>query len=203
MKKHNLLAVILLGAAAVNCDGSKNSEKNLFSLDTSVLKQKYQLQESLSLGIINKENEEIDSVAYYVNDKKVGTAKANEKLTFPLAGQRLGYQNIEAKVYYDGEEAQAEGRVELVSNVEPKLLKYEIVNTYPHDIKAYTQGLEFYRDTEGRAACIGDEVEPVAIPSDVRDLHDRHAPDAMSSPHRSTVYTVTPPSAPTCLPWRG
>src|SRR5690606_32246002 len=27
------------------------------------------------------------------------------------------------------------------------LLKYEIVNTYEHDIKSYTQGLEFYRDT--------------------------------------------------------
>ena len=29
----------------------------------------------------------------------------------------------------------------------PKELKYKIVNTYPHDSKAYTQGFEFYRDT--------------------------------------------------------
>jgi glutamine cyclotransferase len=35
----------------------------------------------------------------------------------------------------------------LVSNVEPKLLKYTIVNTFAHDTTAYTQGLEFYRDT--------------------------------------------------------
>jgi glutamine cyclotransferase len=38
-------------------------------------------------------------------------------------------------------------RVELVSDIQPKLLKYTILNTYPHDIAAYTQGLEFYRDT--------------------------------------------------------
>jgi glutamine cyclotransferase len=37
-------------------------------------------------------------------------------------------------------------KVELVSDIQPKLLKYTI-NTYPHDILAYTQGLEFYRDT--------------------------------------------------------
>ena len=26
----------------------------------------------------------------------------------------------------------------------PKIYTYEIVNTYPHDITSYTQGLEFY-----------------------------------------------------------
>ncbi|WP_373564784.1 glutaminyl-peptide cyclotransferase [Sphingobacterium sp. E70] len=26
----------------------------------------------------------------------------------------------------------------------PRILKYRIVNTYPHDIKAFTQGLEFF-----------------------------------------------------------
>ena len=147
MKKHNLLALILLGAAAINCDGGKNSEKKLFSLDTSVLKQQYQPQETLSLGIVNKKNEEIDSVAYYINNKRIGAAKGTEKIDFALQNQRLGYQNITAKVYFDGEEAEATGRVELVSNVEAELLKYEIVNTYEHDTKSYTQGLEFYRDT--------------------------------------------------------
>ena len=38
-------------------------------------------------------------------------------------------------------------RVELISDITPKVLSYTIVNTYPHDVKAYTEGLEFYRDT--------------------------------------------------------
>jgi glutamine cyclotransferase len=37
--------------------------------------------------------------------------------------------------------------VELVSSVQPKLLKYAIVNTYPHDTLSFTEGLEFYKDT--------------------------------------------------------
>ena len=54
---------------------------------------------------------------------------------------------MKAIVYYEGELSEASDRVELVSNIEPKLLQYTIVNTYPHDVQAYTQGLEFYRDT--------------------------------------------------------
>jgi glutamine cyclotransferase len=64
-----------------------------------------------------------------------------------LKNQKLGYQNLKAVVYFDGENSEATTRIELVSNVQPKSLKYTIVNTYPHDIGAYTQGLEFYRDT--------------------------------------------------------
>jgi glutamine cyclotransferase len=35
----------------------------------------------------------------------------------------------------------------VASGIVPKLLKYNIVNTYPHDINAFTEGFEFFRDT--------------------------------------------------------
>ena len=84
---------------------------------------------------------------YFNNDIKIGTKKGLEKLTFKLNNQKLGVQNLKAVVYFAGENSEATTQIELVSNVTPKLLKYTIVNTYPHDIEAYTQGLEFYRDT--------------------------------------------------------
>jgi glutamine cyclotransferase len=34
-----------------------------------------------------------------------------------------------------------------MSGVEPKLLSYSLVRTYPHDTLAFTEGFEFYRDT--------------------------------------------------------
>jgi glutamine cyclotransferase len=64
-----------------------------------------------------------------------------------LKDQKLGYQNLKALVYYEGENSEATARIELVSNVQPKLLQYKIVNTYPHDTAAFTEGLEFYKDT--------------------------------------------------------
>ncbi len=147
MKKHNLLAFILLGASAMSCDGTKNSEKNLFKLDTSAMKQQYHLEESTSFSVVNEKNKEIDSVVYYVNDKRIGAAKGNEKVNFSFNNQKLGYLNIKALVFFEGKNQEVDGRVEITSSVAFTPLKYEIVNTYPHDIKAYTQGLEFYRDT--------------------------------------------------------
>lgn len=147
MKKHNLLSFILLGLFISNCGDTKNRENNLFNFDTSKIEAKYQPQQTLNLEILNPKSKQIDSVVYYVNDTKIKTTKGLEKLSFELKNLKLGYQNIKALVYYEGENAETTTRIEVVSNIQPKLYKYKIINTYPHDITAYTQGLEFYRDT--------------------------------------------------------
>ena len=147
MKKHNLLAFILLGTLALSCNDAKDSENNLFSIDVSGLKGQYQPQETLPLAVANTQKKEIDSVVYYLNDTKVGSVKGNTKLNAPLKDLKFGYQNIKALVYYEGKNVETTGRIELVSNIEPKILNYEVVNTFPHDTASYTQGLEFYRDT--------------------------------------------------------
>lgn len=147
MKLHKALAFILLGTAVLSCGDDEKEKNNLFSIDTSAMKQHYQPQESVSLSLVNAKNKAIDSVAYYINDVKAGTAKGNAKLDVSLSGRKFGYQNIKAVAYYEGDSAETTARIELVSNIQPELLQYEIVNTYPHDMQAYTQGLEFYRDT--------------------------------------------------------
>ena len=147
MKNYNILSIILLGTLLVNCGDTKKGENSLFTFDNSKFKEQYKPQEALSLEILNSNSKTIDSVVYYVNDKKKKKKKGVDKLSFELKDQKLGYQNLKALVYYEGQNSEATARVELVSDIQPKLLKYTIVNTYPHDIQAYTQGLEFYRDT--------------------------------------------------------
>ena len=147
MKKHNLLSFILLGTLLSNCGDTKNRENTIFNFDSSKISAHYQPQETLNLPILNPKSKVVDSVVYYINDTKVKTVKGLENLSFELKDQKLGYQNIKAFVYYEGENAETTARIEVVSNVTPKLLKYNIVNTYPHDIKSFTEGLEFYKDT--------------------------------------------------------
>ena len=147
MKNYNLLSIILLGAAIVGCNGSKLNKENYFSFDNSKFKSEYHNEDVLSLGLLNAENKKIDSVVYYVNDKNIGSKKGLEKITFDLKDQKLGYQNLKALVYFEGENQETTSRVELVSNIQPKLLKYTIVNTFPHDVMSFTEGLEFFRDT--------------------------------------------------------
>ncbi|VXB54731.1 Glutamine cyclotransferase [Flavobacterium sp. 9AF] len=140
-------AFILLSIFIHSCGNDKNIEKNLFSIDTSSLKQVYQLDEQVDLIIKNEKNETIDSVIYTINGAKIGSTKNNNTLKFELANQKLGYQSIKAMVYANGNSHEVDANFMVASNIDPKPLKYKIVNTYPHDSKAYTQGFEFYRDT--------------------------------------------------------
>ncbi len=147
MKNYNFLFIILLGITLSNCGSEKKGENSIFTFDDSKLKQQYQPQESVELGVLNANSKEVDSVVYFNNEIKIGSKKGLEKLVFNLKDQKFGNQNLKAVVYFEGDTSDATMQIELVSNVTPKLLNYTIVNTYPHDTAAYTQGLEFYRDT--------------------------------------------------------
>ena len=147
MKKHNFLSIILLGITITSCGDTKKSDNSVFSFDESKFQAQYLPQDGIELEVLNPESKEVDSILYFVNDKKIGTKKGLEKLSFTLKTQKLGYQNLKAVVYYDGENAQASTRIELVSNIQPKLLQYKIINTYSHDSGSFTEGLEFYKDT--------------------------------------------------------
>jgi hypothetical protein len=47
---------------------------------------------------LNSNSKTIDSIIYYVNDKKVGSKKGVEKLSFEFKDQKLGYQNLKASL---------------------------------------------------------------------------------------------------------
>ncbi len=147
MKTPKLFAFILLAATLHSCGDKEINQNNLFRIDTTGMKQQYQPQDQLLLSLTNEKKKTIDSVVYYINEVRAGSVKGNEKLDISFKDRKFGYQNLKALVFYEGNNVEVKGRVELTSSIDPKLLEYEIVNTYPHDIHAYTQGLEFYRDT--------------------------------------------------------
>jgi glutamine cyclotransferase len=148
MKNYNLLSFILLAVLFLSCEDKEKDKSGLFLLNTTQSKAQFSTDEKAILTISNTKNKTIDSIVYFANDKKVGTVTGAKNVEFTLTDEKLGYQNLKALVYYENDYAEATYRIELISEIkEPKLLKYTLVNTYPHDIKAYTQGLEFHRDT--------------------------------------------------------
>jgi len=147
MRKYNVLTFILLATLLASSCKDKNQVENNFSINEVVLKAQYTPKETLDLEIKNAKNKKIDSVVYSINNIKVGGVKGTGKFSFPLKDQKLGYQNVKANIYFDGEKEIDSSRVELISDITPKVLTYTIVNTYPHDINSYTEGLEFYKDT--------------------------------------------------------
>ena len=147
MKNYNLLSIILLSAIIISCNGSKSTDEKYFSFDESKFKSEFLNSDSITLKLLNTQNKKIDSIIYFINDKNIGSKKGLEAIVFNLKEQKLGYQNLKALVYFEDENQEITSRVELVSNVSPKLLKFTIINTYPHDASSFTEGLEFFRDT--------------------------------------------------------
>jgi len=84
----------------------------------------------------------IDSVIYSVDgqviDKKQDTTATN--LDTEKIG--LGARNLVAKVYKDGQEKVAYSNITILPD-SPKQYTFEVVNEYPHDTTAFTQGLEY------------------------------------------------------------
>lgn len=144
MLKLKLFAFIVLCVISNSCKDDENALKNLFSIENATLKPILKLEESVDLVLQNKENKNIDSVIYYINDIKVGAVKGNEKLPFALKNQKLGNQTIKALVYFEGKSIDISSGFSIYASNEPKILNYKIIKTYPHDINAYTQGFEFY-----------------------------------------------------------
>jgi len=115
-----------------------------FKIDTSTLKQYHKSDETISIGILNQKNISVDSIIYYFDNKKVANIKGDNKTEYALKNEKFGKKSIKALVYFNRKTEEVNTTIEIVSSVEPKLLQYQIINTYPHDIGAYTQGLEFH-----------------------------------------------------------
>jgi glutaminyl-peptide cyclotransferase len=147
MKKYNLLRFILLGFTIVSCGDKKNNDVAIFSLDETILKEQYVPQEILELAVKNLKSKTIDSITYYINDNQIKTTTEITPYSFKLKNLKLGFQNLKAEIYFEGEKSETSSRIELVSPTQPSLLKYKIINTYPHDPSSFTEGLEFFRDT--------------------------------------------------------
>lgn len=93
-----------------------------------------------TVNLIETNNKPIDSVLYSINGKP-----ATKNNTFDLTNARLGHHTISAIVFYEGNKNKTVlNTVIKLANKKPNFYTYEVINTYPHDKKAFTQGLEFY-----------------------------------------------------------
>lgn len=147
MTIRNLLTIIILNLVLVFCGCKSGKQKNNFSLKTPDAITKIKLGIPITLQLVNTNNLTVDSVSYTLNSKNIGRTLggANFKKTFQ--NELLGNQIIKATVYYEGKTEQLTKKLTFVNATAPKLYHYEIIASYPHDSKAFTQGLEFIGDT--------------------------------------------------------
>ena len=137
MHLDKVLKIIIVATLISGCGNSSKPIKH-FLIQTNANKNVISNTDTLKLSLSNPSNKKIDSVNYVMNNSAVADI-------FSLQNSSLGEKMIKAEVFYDGKKEVALQKVIVVNGSTPELYTYELLNTYPHDITSYTQGLEFYK----------------------------------------------------------
>lgn len=126
----------------------KRSRKPVSTITVQPNKKNYIFGEKVSLNIKTKvKNGEIESIKLYYKNQLL---KESKELDFSFEGvdiNILGNSNFRVEaIKTDGLKNTRTKTIKTVSDIETKIYNYKIINNYPHSIKYYTQGLEFYNN---------------------------------------------------------
>ena len=124
------------------CGGEKDPSR-FFDIKIDGNKQKFKVNETVGIAINNKADKVIDAVTYSIDGKELPVQDNN----ITLKMDKLGNKVLNASVNFEGNTVEISRKIKVLAATAPEIYTYEIINEFPHDIKAYTQGLEFYNDT--------------------------------------------------------
>ncbi|WP_298780767.1 glutaminyl-peptide cyclotransferase [uncultured Polaribacter sp.] len=114
--------------------------------------KKTTLNKEVTITLKEKNNQQIDKVQFFVNGKEI-TGKGNS-ITINTSDLGVGKHSVSSLAFYPGKTKKTNNSFEVFAENPPIIYTYKIINTYPHDPKAYTQGLEYYNgflyETTGR-----------------------------------------------------
>ena len=132
--KHSIIFFFFLLILNCNPDPSSGFKIQIKSSGDKIL-----IDDKISINIISTNNNIIDSIEYYLNDKLV----SNE---VKLVDYKVGENNVAAKIFSNNEIISINKKFDIYSNIEPEIMTYKVITEYKHDKNAYTQGLEFYNN---------------------------------------------------------
>ena len=138
MSIFKIIKIITLSGIICSCENSSKPLMINFSIQSNIKKNIISNADTLKLSILNPNNKKVDSVAFSMNSRRISN-------NTPLKSIELGEKILKATVFFEDKREVALLKIIVVNSNTPKLYNYELVNTYPHDITSYTQGLEFYK----------------------------------------------------------
>ncbi len=134
-------AVILFFLGLISCQKDIKIQINL--------PEKPQQNQVIKVTINNLNQSDIDQIYVAVDGDELAKMPYKNQIELKLDDKfKLGpHQIIFDFIKGDQSVKKITKNIELYAGVSPKVLKYKLIHTYPHDINAFTQGLEFYKDT--------------------------------------------------------
>ncbi len=125
------------------CGSGNTKPSSLFAIELEGNKNKFQKNETVTIGLKNKKEKTINKVTYSIDGKEIPLSNNTITLDIPTLGNKL----LKANVDYDESSVEITKKIKVLASKAPEIYTYKIINEYPHDIRAYTQGLEFHNDT--------------------------------------------------------
>jgi glutamine cyclotransferase len=144
MKFLSLFSFLLLTLFLNNCGNLHEDDKNQFKIEIKNPKKIYTAEDMLELTLVNPKGKHIDSITYTIGNHVKTTIKGNVPARISLIDEKLGKRILQANVFNEGKSSAVSKSITLVANSSPKLYTYRVLESYPHDIEAFTQGLEFH-----------------------------------------------------------
>lgn len=88
----------------------------------------------------------VDSVVYFLDEQRLGSAADTLALKVATTGLTLGMKSLMARSYSNNELVGEIGTsVVIKSALTPRKLSYTVNRTFAHDTSSYTQGLEYHQ----------------------------------------------------------
>lgn len=121
----------------INCGNVENSNLDI----TTNLKNKMKIDETFVFSI----NEASDSIKVFNRGNLIYNNKKRDKksIEIDLKNFRLGKNSLKVISYHKSNIKSKNIDFIVLNDKTPEIYNYKIINTYPHKINAYTQGLEF------------------------------------------------------------
>jgi glutamine cyclotransferase len=104
----------------------------------------YEIGDQPVVRISQKNTVKFDSIQFSLNKKMLlscDSLPVEIKITGPV--EKTGTISIDAQLYFNGTSISQKFPLVFKSNIKPKTYTYEVIKVYPHDAKAFTQGLVF------------------------------------------------------------
>lgn len=95
--------------------------------------------DTLTVALKHKKSLALVDVQYYLDGNPIA-------LPYVFSDEKLGDHELSATAKNNEKEIHSKRSIRLLKSTPPALWTYTIVNEYPHDSEAYTQGLEFDGD---------------------------------------------------------
>lgn len=135
MKKYSTLpSLLLLSFLFFSCSNNYH-----FSLKKP---DKVTLNETIKVELTEKNKKLVDAVKFYINGKEI--ASEGNTAHIKTASLGVGKHALIALAFFNGKTKKENGFIEVFANSKPAIYTYKIINSYPHDRSAYTQGLEYH-----------------------------------------------------------